>query len=63
MSKSNHFVNEASSKLGESPAHKTRRKEQERLSAITTFDNIEEVEDEEYETFERIPRKPKKIKR
>lgn len=64
MAKSRNFVNEESIKLGESPAHKNRRKEQQRLSAYTQLDDqLDETEDEEFDTFERIPRKPKKVAR
>lgn len=62
MAKSNHFVNEESTRRDESPAHKNRRKEQQRLVALTQVDDYMDVaEDEEFDNFERIPRKPKKV--
>lgn len=62
MAKSKHFVNEESTRREESPAHKARRKEQQRLTALTYADDfIDEAEDEEFDTFERIPRKPKVV--
>jgi hypothetical protein len=62
VAKSKHFVNEESTRREESPAHKTRRKEQQRLTALTYADDfLDEAEDEEFDTFERIIRKPKKM--
>jgi hypothetical protein len=62
VAKSNHFVNEESTRHDESPAHKNRRKEQQRLVALTYADDfMDEAEDEEFDTFERIPKKPKKV--
>lgn len=55
-------MNEESTRHDESPAHKSRRNEQQRLAALTYADDfLDEAEEEEFDTFERIPRKPKKL--
>lgn len=44
-------------KEAESPAHKKRRKEHQKLQDVLRAPSYEEFEDEEFETFEPIRRK------
>lgn len=58
MSKSRHYSNEEAPRQDESPSHKTRRLEQQRLNSLahTSISWEEEDESDEFDTFEPIPK-------